>query len=158
MRALTLIQPWATAIIHLGKDVENRGRGPWRTIEIGERIAIHAGAKFDKDDAWGLQREIGEEADELVRHPMHQRALIGTIEIACVVTVEPAISLVAGDIRGDHEAGCRALDSRWRSRQATTLIGLRNPRALATPIACKGALGLWRVPAEHVAALEAIDA
>ncbi|MFA7504240.1 MAG: hypothetical protein WCZ28_06040 [Burkholderiaceae bacterium] len=44
--ALSARQPWAWALIHGGKDVENRGemairRGGMRTL-VGKRIAIHA--------------------------------------------------------------------------------------------------------------------
>jgi len=42
MRALTLRQPWAWAIVHGQKRIENRPWKPWRDI-IGQRIAIHAG-------------------------------------------------------------------------------------------------------------------
>lgn len=43
MLALTLKQPWATAIVKLGKDVENRS---WTTPFRGE-LAIHAGKSVD---------------------------------------------------------------------------------------------------------------
>jgi len=48
MLALTLIQPWAWAICHAGKRIENRDWPPPARI-IGQRIAIHAGKK--RDDA-----------------------------------------------------------------------------------------------------------
>ncbi|WP_024356700.1 hypothetical protein [Leucobacter chironomi] len=46
MRILTVRQPWAWAIIHGGKDVENRARnlaGDYRGP-----VAIHAGAVYDR--------------------------------------------------------------------------------------------------------------
>jgi hypothetical protein len=43
-RALTVVQPWAHAIVHLGKDIENRSWKPPETL-IGKRFAIHAGCK-----------------------------------------------------------------------------------------------------------------
>lgn len=43
VRALTLKQPWASAVVFGPKRIENRTwRGP-----VGERIAIHAGAAWD---------------------------------------------------------------------------------------------------------------
>jgi hypothetical protein len=42
MKVLTVKQPWAWAIIHGGKDIENRG---WRTLYKGP-LAIHAGARM----------------------------------------------------------------------------------------------------------------
>ena len=50
MRGLTLHQPWAWAIAHAGKNVENRTWAP-PAYMIGERIAIHAGKRFD-EEAW----------------------------------------------------------------------------------------------------------
>lgn len=46
LRGLTLWQPWAAAITHGGKRIENRPWAPWRSI-IGREIAIHAAAKTD---------------------------------------------------------------------------------------------------------------
>lgn len=50
MKALTVRQPWAHAIVHLGKEVENRTWRPPETI-IGEYVAIHAAKRFvDRKD------------------------------------------------------------------------------------------------------------
>ncbi|WP_331728744.1 ASCH domain-containing protein (plasmid) [Streptomyces sp. NBC_01259] len=48
MKALTIRQPWAGAIAHLGKRVENRS---WKlpAKQHGARILIHAGAQPDKN-------------------------------------------------------------------------------------------------------------
>lgn len=45
MKALSILQPWAYAILHLRKDVENR---TWRTNFRG-RFLIHTGKGFDVD-------------------------------------------------------------------------------------------------------------
>jgi len=47
MKALTLWPEWAWAIIHLGKDVENRTWHPPKNI-LGQRIALHAGRKVGR--------------------------------------------------------------------------------------------------------------
>ena len=47
MKALTIRQPWAWAIIFDGKDVENRS---WNTSYRGD-LAIHAGVAY-RADAW----------------------------------------------------------------------------------------------------------
>lgn len=44
-KALTLAQPWASAITFAGKDIENRS---WQTHYRGP-LAIHAGDKFNED-------------------------------------------------------------------------------------------------------------
>lgn len=60
--ALSVRQPWAWAIIHGGKDIENRTDGSVRAgrmrAMIGERIAIHA--------AKGMTREEYEDAAEFM--------------------------------------------------------------------------------------------
>jgi hypothetical protein len=45
-KAITVLQPWASAIAFAGKDVENRD---WPTRYRGP-LAIHAGARFSSDD------------------------------------------------------------------------------------------------------------
>lgn len=45
MKAISIRQPWAWAIIYAGKDVENR---TWHTDYRGP-LLIHAGKKFDID-------------------------------------------------------------------------------------------------------------
>lgn len=47
MKALTLWPEWAWAIMHLGKDVENRTWHPPKNI-LGQRIALHAGRKVGR--------------------------------------------------------------------------------------------------------------
>ncbi|MCZ7430104.1 hypothetical protein [Streptomyces sp. WMMC1477] len=45
VRALTLRQPWATCVAHLGKDVENRS---WPTPATDVLLLIHAGGNTDR--------------------------------------------------------------------------------------------------------------
>jgi hypothetical protein len=56
-RVISIRQPWAYAILHLGKDVENR---PMRTHYRG-RIFIQASLKVEEDEA----RELKLDPDEL---------------------------------------------------------------------------------------------
>ena len=53
IRGLTIRQPWAWAIVHGGKDVENRSRslGPYRGL-----VAIHAG--LEKADLMSEQIDV----------------------------------------------------------------------------------------------------
>lgn len=143
MLALTLIQPWATAIMTLGKDVENR---PWspspKQLRPGRRFAIHAGAKLDRDIAGMLDVEFDADYDALVAAP--RGALLGTVELVGFF----------GRVVPPELAGYER--SRWRDSDERYGWALREPRLLPAPIPCKGALGLWRVPSEHVAALEAL--
>lgn len=54
MRAITLIQPWATLIVEHGKDVENRS---WFTNHRGP-LLIHAGLKIERA-GWERAAELG---------------------------------------------------------------------------------------------------
>jgi hypothetical protein len=47
VKVLTIRQPWAHAILHLGKDVENRS---WRTRYRG-LLLIHAAARPERKEA-----------------------------------------------------------------------------------------------------------
>lgn len=144
MRILTVRQPWAHAIIHQGKDVENRVRnvaGDYRG-----RVAIHAGQK--------MFRPGGEESRRiaditgylpLMMMPGQYGAIIGVVDLVAVHSVD--------------EVGCMAAIpdcSPW----AETVPGmhhlrLANPRPLAEPIPFTGTLGLRRLDDETIARIEA---
>lgn len=123
MKAITVRQPWAWAIIYAGKDIENRS---WRTNLRG-KIAIHAGA--------GMTRAEYEEGCKSIlrRNPklkipayedMVRSAIIGTVEI--VDCVEKS-------------------QSTWYAKGNKGFV-LARPRKLPKPIPCKGALKLWDIP------------
>lgn len=148
--ALTFIQPWGTAALELGKDVENRPWAPWPRV-IGKRIAVHAGAKLDKRDQWGLKRELDV---DIIDPPLS--ALLGSIQVMGYVDVaahrvgHPNHPWFEGVTARRAE---QALKSRWRAADAKFLWILGAAYTLPEPIPCKGSLSLWRVPAEHVPAL-----
>jgi hypothetical protein len=74
MKALTLSQPWAWAILVAGKDVENRG---WRTNYRGP-LAIHAGKTREK--SWKFPRGTPKPPEDLVRG-----AIVGIVDLVDVV-------------------------------------------------------------------------
>ena len=55
MKALSILQPWAYAIVALGKDIENRD---WRT-SIRGRFLIHAGKGFDNEGYRFITNDLG---------------------------------------------------------------------------------------------------
>ena len=77
MRALTVRQPWAYAIFHLGQDVENR---TWQTHYRG-RLSIHVAKRVDLADCRTL--ELG-----LILKPFRPDVYLGplTLWIAFVDT------------------------------------------------------------------------
>lgn len=122
---LTLVQPWATVVVHHGKRIENR---PWKppAWAIGKRLAIHAGKKYDDQVARDLWTHTGISVP--CKKAIVLGAIVGTARLAGYVTdsMDPWFFGPFG----------------WQ---------LEDVRALAEPIPCGGALGLWRLP-EAVAA------
>lgn len=58
MKAITLRRPWAYAVSHLGKDIENRNF-KLRCVKPGEWLAIHAGAAYEPEQAKWIEEVIG---------------------------------------------------------------------------------------------------
>lgn len=75
MRALTVKQPWASLIASGEKIIENRSWRPPAAL-IGERIAIHAGAGWDKS---------GEKHTTARRGDLPQSRVVATAVIDCVL-------------------------------------------------------------------------
>lgn len=138
MRVLTVRQPFAWAIIHGGKDVENRPRNI--AGEYRGPVAVHAGragASFDAKhpDLWPFDS----------RHTLG--AIIGVVDL---VGVHTSRDRECARLLGIHEtgeqdwaAGC----SPWAEHDRTHLV-LANPRPLSDPIPFRGTLGLRTLPAE----------
>jgi hypothetical protein len=116
LKALTVRQPWADAIVHLGKDVENRS---WRTNYKG-MVLIHASAKRDRDPH-GLLAEL------MPRPP--SQAVLDQLPTGCVIGVADLFDYV------------RDSESKWASK-GQWHWRLRNVRAIR-PVPCAGQLGLW---------------
>lgn len=143
MRALTLTQPWATAILSMGKDIENRPIAP-RCIAPGERFAIHAGLKVDDGDTWGIRHLLGQLPADLPKG-----AIVGTVELVgwvrCV-TPDPDNFFDTEGLSDEQLAS--VLASPWRARASKCAWLLRAPRVLRGPIPFKGSQGIWTVPAD----------
>lgn len=150
MKALTVQQPYAWAIVHGGKTVENRTqawayRGP---------LAIHAGARWSLSGGKAnvvrqamrpllMKRQRGRGIDP-AEHP--ERFPFGAI-IGVVDLVDAHLALTCA--AGDHGEMCSAwAESSYdehggRTRRDVVHLVLENPRPLPTPIPAKGRLGLW---------------
>lgn len=89
-KAISIRQPWAYAIMFLGKDIENRS---WRTNFRG-RVFIHAGKKFDMNGyekllTMNIQENPSKSNMSTILSGSNRYAklggLVGTVEIAdCV--------------------------------------------------------------------------
>ena len=124
MRALSVRQPWATAILVGGKDIENRS---WPTRYRG-RIAIHAGQQLDVAALPVVAARLGVTEAALRQAP--RGALLGTVEVVDCVATHPSL---------------------WF--EGPYGFVLRHPVALAEPIALRGRLNLFTLPEEIAARL-----
>ena len=113
MKALTIRQPWAWAVIHGGKDVENRPRN----CHLRGRFYVHAGLQLSDDGVDWMEQEIG------IRRPreFQHGVIIGTVELYDVVQDSASPWAATGSYH-------------WL---------LRHPRPLARPIPARGRLGWW---------------
>lgn len=153
MKALTVQQPWAWAIIHGGKLVENRTadwsyRGPL-AIHAGKRWSERGAADGRVIGAW-LDANPSSRARELTSHLLREGGVI--LGVVDLVDLHPDTG-DTGCCRPWGESSYT--EAGGRTRRLVTHLVFENPRALDEPIPCKGALGLWTPPADVVAQLEA---
>lgn len=133
MRALTVQQPWAWAIVHGGKDVENRVqawtyRGP---------LAIHAGlAKPEKDNLASVAHRVAHGTE--VPTELKFGAIIGIVDL-----VDVHVSSYAA--RPKPVPCCPSVWAQFAEAPTKPVVHLvlERPRALARPIPARGRLGLW---------------
>lgn len=167
MRVLTVRQPYAWAIIHGGKNVENRVRN----IAGGYRgpVAIHAGlAPYEQGNMAGRahKQAHGTEVDTGIWFG----AIIGVVNLIDAHDsgdcYHASIERAAHLYRTDREAfnglpvtsgaggliGRASFCSTWAQDSAHHLV-FANPRPIREPIPFKGALGLRHLPADVVAAI-----
>lgn len=137
MKALTVQQPWTWAILHGGKDVENRPqawsyRGP---------LAIHAGLAYASGAMqWPAfvraQRAAGGTGW------MPHGAFIGVVDLVDVHRESPTC---CESPWGEHDQKLGGL----------VHLELANPRPLLKPIRCKVRLRLWTPPSDVLEQLHA---
>lgn len=142
MKVLTVRQPWAWAIVHGGKAVENR---TWLTSYRGP-VAIHAGRGISMR---GMRSQLVREA------AFTTTAAVRTLRGVIIGVVELIDAHWASD-------GC--CDSDWAEYQvflederAPGPVAhwlLTNPRPVDPPHPWRGQLGLRDLPADIVAGLQ----
>lgn len=159
MRVLTVRQPWAWAIIHGGKDVENRVRNI--AGEYRGPIAIHAAIgktavlddrqqrlllNADKDDRGGIAAWLDGE-------PIVGGVILGVVDLVDVHRAEGTeAGITADEIRDRNPYALNGACSPWAEANAHHLV-FANPRPLAEPIPYRGALGLRTLDDPTTAAL-----
>lgn len=129
MKVLTIRQPWASAILGGGKDVENR---TWRTSYRGP-LAIHAASRLDDGV---LHRDTRTEARAYWSSAGFD---VDTLTLGAIVGVVDVIGCVPAQECDSDWANC------WEGGPSFCWL-LDDPRALVEPIPAKGRLGLWEWP------------
>jgi hypothetical protein len=144
MYALTLHQPWAWAIAHGGKRIENRTWTPPKWI-IGQRIAIHAGKTLDKEAAedllyWrGGGTCFGRHGPAVLEDPPGQYTLGAFVAVA---TVKGYVTTIGEQ---HPQAGWFCGPRGWV---------LDDVVALGEPVPCRGRQKLWVVPGPELEQIE----
>src|ERR1019366_3510272 len=133
-KAITLTQPWAQLVATGQKKVETRS---WKTAYRGT-LAIHSGKTVP---AWAKQaiaerRDLNAAMFGMHGFPVPMGCIVAVVKLSGIIQVTGAQWEVDEQERpyGDYSIG----------RYAWILTDLRR---LPTPIECKGAMGLWAVPA-----------
>ena len=138
MKALTLQRPWPYAIFRLGKDFENRTWMPPASV-IGQRIAIHAGKKWDADGYdWIRSLGIADKDDISRMEQDYARPVLGIVGTVLIPGFREQENTTS--IWSMPYACCWELDT---------------PIEFSAPIACPGKQRLWNVPTgfEHASQL-----
>jgi hypothetical protein len=137
-------QPWAWAIVHGGKDVENRTqawgyRGP---------LAIHAGARVSDR---GMDSELVATSwveqygwDLADAPPLRSGAIIGVVDLVDVHTATTCMDVIDGEwATCSPWAELQYVVHGGTTRRDVVHLVLEDPRPLVHPIPAKGRLGLW---------------
>jgi hypothetical protein len=127
MKALSIRQPWAWAIIHVGKDIENRDWKPWNPgLKFRGEFLIHASATMTKDEYWHF-------VNYAERGPVGAVPEFGELERGGIVGRAKIVDIVT------------AHSSPWFFGPIGLVIADAEPLPFR---ALKGQLGFFNVPAE----------
>jgi hypothetical protein len=139
VRAITVKQPWAWAIAHGGKTIENRSQG----TRYRGTLLIHAGK------AWS-DRGADDERVLAAWDPLDDGLAWPTSNFPAGVVI--AVALL---VDSHPDAGCcrpwgesSYTEAGGRERTVVHHLVLEDVVPLDRPVPARGALGLWRPPAE----------
>ena len=127
MKALTLWQPWAHAITHYGKRIENRTWKPPAAL-VGRDFAIHAGGRVDGESTRDLIEE-GIFPEDFNPNSLWRFHVVAVARLARVVHR-------ALDVPSDQ--------FEWWAGPVGWLFD--DLRVLVEPVRCRGKQGLWELP------------
>ena len=147
MRILSLRQPWAWVVVHMGKDIENRR---WDTSVRGDFL-IHASKGMTKDEYYGCldfcQSVVGSSA--IARFPalkaLPRGGIVGAARLVDVIP--PCPECQCGETGIVFKACGR--NHGWHM-PAQYGFRLENIRPSPKFVECKGTLGFFQAPADVV--------
>lgn len=148
MKALTLHRPFDHAILHGGKNCENRSRPPPEWL-CGHTIAIHAGQRYRLIETWPVGY-VPPDAEHLPAQAITGVArLLGALDLrgprARLILPPASGGIALGISRAEIAARLERLEeSPWWLGPVGWLLSEQLP--IAEPIPCRGAQGLWTVP------------
>lgn len=155
IRALSLSQPWATLVAIGAKRIETRS---WSTSYRGP-IAIHAAKRFPGD----CRALCSEEPFYRALNPLDRPRAAGYEDwyslplgaIVAVAVLEWVVGTPASPGRvGGHQLPPPEPEASFGDYAPGRFAwGLERVHRLAEPVPCRGALGLWAVPADVAAAV-----
>lgn len=151
MKALSLRQPWAWAILNAGKDVENR---TWKTPFRGDFL-IHAAkrinpAEYDLAIGWMLGRHVALAPPSRSGHPLAVGVAMQYPDLPSVPELDafPRGAIVGRARLVDVVAPSQRSSRTWHMEDQHGFV-LTRVQAFDTPIPLVGMLGFFKVP-EHV--------
>ncbi|MFP4600655.1 MAG: ASCH domain-containing protein [Persicimonas sp.] len=164
IKVLTIKAPWAQAIVHGTKRIENRTWKPHSDV-MGEVIALHCGKSMvrigDYDDT--ARDQLAKAQHKHLRHERGERTVR---ELGCIIGTARVVGWY--DVRDDTGDLDAVIDHTWLKRLAVTAVGydldlkiatddpwwlgpigwLLDDVRLAQPVEARGMPGLWTVPDE----------
>lgn len=150
IRGLTLWRPWAAAIVHGPKRIENR---PWHPpvgyLDRGLWIAIHAGRRWD---AAGAEFILKRWRVGVTNACALEGTWPGAYELQGIVGVARVSAVLSIDELRAETSPEAAVERVWAFGPWCWV--LETVHALPHPIPCRGAQGLWTLPPAVLAIVE----
>lgn len=155
MLALTLIRPWPMAFLWYGKRVENRGW--WCPVTaFQDRIALHAGKKYDEQAARTIARIVTER--DFGNYPESNRiAAYSSILDNLHREPYPPMSVFATAFVSDQQPYSH--DNEFLTLDPFAfgpICWLTTDLVEVEPVECRGAQKLWKLPTDVEARLKPI--
>lgn len=137
--ALTLHAPWAYAVTHLDKRIENRTWAPPPKL-LGQRLAIHAGAASPAK----ARRMIDDLVGPMATEGCIRSAVVAVVTVVGYRDTRPGARHPAFGIDADAlaRAELATQDPLWLGPVGWLF---RDVVALPEPVPCKWRLGVWRL-------------